>query len=216
VIVFAPSYDEATQANHAVARRLCEGADEFLGGDSATHLRLTESLATRSVDIFALSHGEPDALLAQGGRGAPRALSTKSNVLSSLRDRCIFIHACYTARELGPAAARAGGLFWGYDRAVNAPESEPPLVDVFVTVFTFIKTSFIGVRSPTQIDAFFTALQVVCENARNDLDRDKDNLGPLSAHQCLLQIQNDLRVWRPGAAEPHVPAQVRGLGPLYF
>jgi hypothetical protein len=214
MIIFASAYDEATRANHLVASRLQSADDVFLGAEHATRPALRGALAQTDEPLFAMSHGSDDMILAQGGSASAPALSADEVELAMLRGRSVFAHACLTGRELGKAMSRKGSIYWGYAVKVNAPEVHPQLLNIFVDVFSFIKSAFAHAKTGTSQDAFFAALRERCEAARDRLDDiDQPDGGfevPMGAYQCLIQVERDLLVWAPGDEAPRTPPHVRG------
>lgn len=213
MIVFASAYDEATRANHAVAERVRSEEDVFLGAEEATGENLHRALLEHDDPLFAMSHGLDDTIRAQGHDNMPPALATDGNSLSALKGRSVFAHACLTGRRLGRAASECGSVWWGYDVKVNAPEDDPLLLPVFVEVFSFVKCSFGTARSEEEVDQFFHELYERCEGALERLyaiEQDDGAEVPMGAHQCLIQIQQDLLVWTPGSDEPRFAPHQRG------
>lgn len=213
MIVFASAYDEATRANHAVAQRVRAEEDVFLGAEEATGENLHHALLVCDDPVFAMSHGLEDRIRAQGHDDTPPALAIDGESLSDLRGRPVFAHACLTGRRLGRVASERGSLWWGYDVKVNAPEDDPLLLPVFVEVFSFVKSSFGAARSEEGVDQFFHELYQRCEGALDrlyDIEQDHGTEVPMGAHQCLIQIQQDLLVWTPGSDEPRFAPHQRG------
>jgi len=213
MIIFASAHDEATRANHAVALRLRSPGDLFLGAEEATRDGLRGALEQRDEPLFAMSHGVANKLWAQGREASPPALVVEDDSLSKLGGRPVFAHACLTGRDLGRSASRSGSVWWGYDIKVNAPEDHPQLIDVFVGVFDLIKGSFASARAEGEQDELFRTLSERCDEALAKLDELYDQGAvdvPFSAHQCLLQIRDDLLVWVPGNDEPRFAPHVRG------
>ncbi|HSO00810.1 MAG TPA: hypothetical protein VLS89_21110 [Candidatus Nanopelagicales bacterium] len=213
MIIFASAYDEATHANHAVAKHVCSQGDLFLGAEDATRDSLHGALRTNDGPLLAMCHGLDDSLRAQGGASSPAAMAVDDGMLAELRGRAVFAHACLTGKRLGRAASEHGSTWWGYDIPVNAPENDPLLLPIFVEVFSFIKSSFGAARRDGEIDQFFLELHERCEDALYrlyELEQEREFPVPLGAHQCLIQIQKDLLVWIPQSYEPRFAPHVRG------
>ena len=213
MIIFASAHDEATRANHAVAVRIRSADDLFLGEERATPEELRDALQQRDEPLFSMSHGDVDKLRAQGGKEKLPALAVEDDSLCKLGGRPVFAHACLTGRALGRSASQSGSVWWGYDIPVTAPEEHPGIVDVFVGVFAFLKESFSAARSAYEQDQLFRNLYERCDKALDKLYEIQEQGGvevPFGAHQCLIQIQNDLLVWVPGQDEPRFAPHVRG------
>jgi hypothetical protein len=198
MILFAPGYDPATDANLAVARRLASVSCLPLLADNASRAALLAALAGQSTPLFALAHGRPDALLGHGGAPALAAGDA-----TSIGPRSVYAFACHTAARLGEAAARQGATWWGYTGAVTAPDVPSALLAPIVSVFRYV---WEALADPAIAPAVvLDELVRRCQAAEQEIDVLVENdpaLSGFTAYLCLLQIWQRLRIWRPGDATP--------------
>jgi hypothetical protein len=112
--------------------------------------------------------------------------------------RILFVFACLTAGELGPAAAESGATWWGYTGAISAPSHDESTVDVFVEIFEMIADRFAKTSTPAERSRL---IQDVADRCIHFAERLGDD-APADAYLCLLHLWQRLRVWVPDAGEP--------------
>jgi len=206
MIVFVPGYDEATRANVAVATRMRIDACEVLLSSEATKSELLIRLARAPVPFFAMSHGEPNRLFDHNNEAA-----LDSHDVSFIGNRCCYVFACWTAGELGRAAAQSGATWWGYTGAVGAPDADERFVGWFADVFEMIRGRFelaLTIESRRQL---LEDIATRCREYMAMLD-DDEGASP-DAYLSLMHIWGRLRVWVPGAtdAERHPNAPLPSI-----
>ena len=199
MILFATAYDEATRSNLGVAARLRTGDCVRLTEEHASRRFLARALyAYPQWDLFAMAHGERRALRAPGA-SAPHAIQLEN--VEALRNRKVFAWACQTGAELGPAAARAGVVWFGFPVKIAAPPEDPRLQELLAGVLQQVVDRLPTVRCRsscrTLLDDLVAAAELVLETA---------GLLDLQAHQCFAQFQLRLEAWWPGDPEPIRPS----------
>jgi len=152
-----------------------------------------EKLVGSALPVFAMSHGGAHRLSAQNG-----ALALEVSDASTVGKRFLFVFACLTAGELGPAAAESGATWWGYTGAISAPSHDEPTIDVFVGIFEMIADRF--AKASTTADRLRLIEDVAerCIHFSNALG----DTAPADAYLCLLHLWQRLRVWVPDSADP--------------
>jgi hypothetical protein len=198
MILFATAYDEATSCNLGVAARLRTG----------DCVRITEEHASRNVlervlraypewDLLAMTHGNRRTLRAQGGI-LPHAIEQEDT--KTLRGRKVFAWACQTGAELGPAAARAGVIWFGFPVKIAAPPENALLQGLLAGVLQRVVDRLPSVRCRSSckilLDELVADANVVLETAE---------LGDTQSLQCFEQFQLRLEAWWPGDSEPIRP-----------
>lgn len=195
-----PRYDAATEANFAVAERLLSGSGLALLAANATRENLLDALEALEAPLFAMTHGRPDQLLAQGGG---RALDLQDVPL--LAGRTTFAYACHTAQELGEAVAAVHGHWWGYTGSIGAPDLSSELLPLFIRIFSSLREAFPSAQSAREKSEVLSRIADLCREAEErvtDLWMDNADLDIGSALFCLMHIWQRLRVWGPGASVP--------------
>jgi len=213
LIVFVPGYDPATSANLAVAVDLVSAHDLSLLAGRATRENLVAALRTRTADaLFAMSHGRPDHLCAQGGDAA---LTARDTAITGPRP--VYAFACHTASRLGSHMSQSGVTWWGYTGAIQCPEDAAPFRLLFVDLFRFIREAFVVATTAVERRTTLDEIARRCEAAQEIVDdhalRDPA-LDVWAAYHCLLHVWDRLRVWPPGASLPE--AHVRARPPSLF
>lgn len=200
MILFAPSYDEATAANHAVAVRLGTGDGMSLLGRHATGNALYEVLSTSAAPVLALSHGTADVL-----RGDQGTIALDMERLALAAPRSIFAFACDTSRRLGRRAGEAGWIWWGYIAPITSPDDRAETLPVFVELFAFVRDHFPRCTAQEEVHALLLHIKDRCEHAGDKLYeilQARDDLDLLGAFKCVDDFWNLLAVWRAGAIAP--------------
>jgi hypothetical protein len=213
MIVFVPGYDPATNANLTVARDLLAAEDLALLAGRATHANLVEALRTQATEaLFAMSHGHPNFLCAQGG---DPALSANDAAVTGRRS--VYAFACHTASRLGSTMSQRGVTWWGYTGTIQCPAEAMPFRPLFVALFRFIRETFALATTTAQQRATLDEIARRCEEAQGVVDdhalADPD-LDVWSAYHCLLHVWDRLRIWSPDATDPE--AHVRARPPSLF
>jgi hypothetical protein len=193
MIVFVPAYDAPTESNLQIARRMRFDGCELLFEAAATRPNLLEKLVTSELPVFAMSHGRDHRLAAQNGE-----LALELNDASTVGKRILFVFACWTAGELGPAAAQSGATWWGYTGAISAPSHDEATVDVFVGIFEMIADRFAKASTPAERLRLIQDVAERCIHSSNALGDD----APADAYLCLLHLWQRLRVWVSDSGEP--------------
>ena len=199
MILFVTAYDEATRSNLGVAQRITTNDCVRLTDEDASRSLLWRVLDVyKNWDLLAMSHGERAALRAQGG-SAPHAI--RSEDATMLCERRVFAWACQTSAELGPRAARAGVIWFGFPVKIAAPPEDPQLQALLASVLQRVVDRLPSVRCrascKTLLDDLVAAAEAVLETA---------NLMDTQAHQCFAQFQLRLEAWWPGDSQPIRPS----------
>lgn len=200
MIFFVPSYDPATESNLAVAEKIIPEDCHVLFGSHATRSGLISALSLEMVSLFAMAHGHPSRLLAQGNE-----VAFSGDDVDILARRSVFVYACHTATALGEVAAGKGAIWWGYTGAVTAPDSAPMFLPLFIAIFSFIRDTFPSASSPEDLGKVLLRLAELCHVAEDHiadlLDQDSD-LDVAPAYLCLSHIWQRLRIWSPSGDSP--------------
>jgi len=123
MIIIRPAYDRETRATHAIAGLIVPQLPlcRDLSGSQATRLNLQRTLQQNpTVTIVAFyGHGEKDRLFGHSlwnlvGRSLVRSEPTKL-LPPEVVSRNVYAVACRAGVLLGPALARSGGRFIGYN-----------------------------------------------------------------------------------------------------
>lgn len=207
MIVFVPAYDEATRANHAVALKLPQREGRRLFAAEATRELLLETLARHGGPLFAMAHGKPRWLVAQGGSSA-----LVGEDAAVLKQRPVFAFACHTAAHLGSELAREGITWWGYIEVVTAPDHRERFLPLFVRIFGYIQGAFASADSPSARLEVLHRIKELCEWAALQVDEAAESdprLDVMEALQCLRDTWQLLRVWgahsEQAQGHPHAP-----------
>ena len=206
MIVFVPSYDDATAANFAVARDLPE-ARVTLAGHLATREALLAALHHHDAPLFAMAHGAPDQLI--GHEDAAAITSTDAEIF---RGRSAYAFACHTSARLGRELAMHGVTWWGYIKEVTAPDPREIFRHHFTAIFTSIFESFPRATSMADRDAIILDIKRHCDRVANIVDEAAEadlQLDVMETVQSLRDIWQLLQVWTSDASEaqrhPHAP-----------
>lgn len=201
MIVLIPDYDEATQANAIIAEHVrFPVRSSMLVGEYAMGAQLRDLLEKAPSSLFAMSHGSPNTLFAQGGEAA---LSVEHAEL--VAGRQVFAFACHTASHLGREVARTGGCWWGYTGSISAPSTHARLITPFAELFSLLVSRFAEAETSAEVICLMGDLTHACEELATSIDglADEDaDFNPLGAHLALRHLWDRLRVWMPHALEP--------------
>jgi len=128
VIFVRPAYDEVSQAMSAWAEEAKMGIDHEsdLEGSSANEGELREALQIHpnATLVAFYGHGEPNSLLTKGSdeTECPLVHVTPSGVVpEELSGRNLYAVACKAGAQLGPALAKVGCSFVGYEEEFTFP-----------------------------------------------------------------------------------------------
>lgn len=193
MIVFVPAYDGATESNLQIAQRMRLEGCELLFAAEATRTNLIAKLVGSNLPVFAMSHGRPHRLAAQDGEPA-----LELNDAETVGKRFLFVFACFTAGELGRAAAELGATWWGYTGAISAPSDDETAVDALVGIFEMIAERFAKATNPEERSQLIDDIAERCDRLSEALG----DTAPADTYLCLLHLWQRLRVWAPDAAEP--------------
>lgn len=212
MILFVPAYDDATQANLVLAKRLADVGSSVLFGDRATRDALLKLSVGGAEPLLVMTHGQPEFFRAEdkGSIG----LNIDDRIW--LARRSTFALACHTANGLGPGVAEHGGIWWGYTGAIQGPVCPEILVQHFVGIFQYIRGAFSGAHTPEQRLAVLLKIKELCNHANHQVDIHAEadpELDVAAANLCLLHLWDRLRIWAPGLSGPerHPHAQPPSL-----
>lgn len=195
MIIFIPSYDEATAANLAVARHFQLPPESILlMEENATRENMLNAYNNnRTNSIFIMSHGGRDRIYC-GNSSSNSAIVVSDKDM--LNDTYVFAFACHTATFLGKEMSSKGNIWWGYTGAIAAPDAEDEETRlVFAGIFSYIMSQF---HQVDDVDSAYTVLnqiKILCDQADLILDEQCGELGNIGARQCLLHMWDRLRVW---------------------
>lgn len=214
MIIFVTAYDEATEANLAVAR-LLTNSNQQIFAQHATRDALWQALMqSGNASIFAMSHGRRQFLRAHLGN-APHALMLGDERALGLRR--VFAWACLTSADLGVAAAKEGVIWFGFPVKIAAPSNNPRLQSMLAHVLQIVINGLDGVHDETTCRALLDQLVEYANNALLKIDiLLESNELPESEYdsvvqQCFEQFQLRLEAWLPGYSEPVRPTRAPKL-----
>ncbi|AEF90623.1 hypothetical protein DelCs14_3631 [Delftia sp. Cs1-4] len=200
-IVFVTAHDPQTEANLSIARLITAPDDLNIFGEDATRANLIQILSTAagSRPLFCMSHGSRDAVLDDVHVGALQAKDARL-----LESRKVFAWACHTGARLGHSVGQSGGIWWGYDCAITAPDNRVKYAKIFATIFSEIKESFAACENEESAYALIQRIRELCEAALEALDKmgakyDEDSF---SLYSCCNQIWSRLSVWLAHQTNP--------------
>ena len=196
MIVFVPAYDDATRANLAVISKMSLVGCQILLSTDATRVELLSRLALADTAVFAMTHGKPHRLADHNQEDA-----LGSSDIPHIGVRSLFVFACWTAGELGAAAARKGATWWGYTGPIAPPAPDGHYLDWFVHVFGLIRERFAVAFTADDRFRLMSEIADLCKRYTSMLDEEGEHAS-LDAYLSLLHIWQRLRVWVPGADEP--------------
>jgi hypothetical protein len=211
MILFVPAYDPATEANLAIAVRL-DGSHLAMLSEGATRQALLHALKRAGEPLFAMAHGRSDRLLAQEGGTA----LSKTDA-AALGSRPVFAFACYTAADLGRAAAGAGATWWGYTGAITSPDVAGEVLPLLAEIFVYLFGAFAGAGSAAARRAVLIQIKERCHAAESRIDvllETDPDLDAGTAYLCLLHLWDRLRIWEERAESPLQHPEARP--PLLF
>ncbi|MFH7040776.1 hypothetical protein ABT392_00410 [Paucibacter sp. JuS9] len=193
-IVFVTAHDTQTAANLAIAQLIASPGDINIFGANATRANLLQTLASAigPQSLFCMSHGSRDALLDDVRMGALQA--NDAELLGTCK---VFAWACNTGARLGHVVAQAGGIWWGYDCPITAPDDRPMYTPIFAGIFAAIKTAFAACEDEASVAALLLHIQGLCEAALAALDQmgAQHDFDSFSIYSCCNQIWSRLSVW---------------------
>lgn len=200
-IVFVTAHDPQTAANLAIAQLIGSPSDLNILGANATRANLLQMLgaAVGPQSLFCMSHGSRDALLDDVRMGALQA--TDAELLETCK---VFAWACNTGARLGHVVSQAGGIWWGYDCPITAPDDRPKFIQIFVGIFSAIKGSFAACEDEASVDALLLHIKSLCDAALAALDKmgAQNDLDAFSLYSCCNQIWSRLSVWLAHRPDP--------------
>lgn len=199
-IVFVTSHDPQTAANLAIAQLIASPEDLNIFGANATRANLLQMLSTTAgSELFCMSHGSRDALLDDVRVGALEAKDA-----GPLKTCKVFAWACHTGARLGYVVSRSGGIWWGYDCAITAPDDRTAYAPIFASVFSEIKKSFAACEDEKSAHALIKHIHELCEAALVALDEmgAQDDVDSFSLYSCCNQIWSRLSVWLAHQTNP--------------
>jgi hypothetical protein len=211
MIIFAPAYDPSTKANLIIAKLIVTPTCVALFETKATKQEFDAALSKGNVPLFAMSHGERDALKAQNGE---IALSKHDTHL--LGKRTVYAFACHTAAELGKSAAGRGSIWWGYSDMVSCAIDSPSVHSIFAEIFTFIRDNFHTAISSQERQTVLAQLKEMCEEAEYQVDLIDEETKIdeiMEVYRTLRHIWDRLRIWIPDAQDPE--RHPDGLSPSF-
>jgi hypothetical protein len=200
MILFAPAYDEATEASCRLAERFAGEASVAFFRTSATRLNLLDAVSAREGDdgVIAFSHGTEDTLVAQGS-----VVALNAHDAALLEGRRVLAYACHTSTGLGGAMAGGGVVWWGYTGTILAPPLGSGREEIFGPLFDYLVSTFLSGVGSSGLREVFTRLRALCRQAEKTLDvLFEAGVARLEDYGCLLHIWNRLRVWLPGSHAP--------------
>lgn len=201
MILFAPAYDAATSANAAVLRQLARDGDTVLLDDEATRSHLHHALRSGDAPLFAMSHGRPSVVRAQGGGPA-----LETGDAGTFAARSIYVFACHTAAEIGAEFAQAKSVWWGYTGAITAPPDSAGTRPHIVALFDLIRSRFPVARTCSERQSFLLELKEHCDRIQEILDHDPP-VDVMDSFLFLLHLWSRLRIWAgDGTPEAHPEA----------
>ncbi|HEX8208586.1 MAG TPA: hypothetical protein VF584_00270 [Longimicrobium sp.] len=200
MILFAPAYDDATDATCRLAERFADEATVVLLRHNATRTNLLDAVSAGEGDdgVLAFSHGTEGTLAAQDS-----AVALDAHDASLLEGRRVLAYACHTSTGLGEVMARGGVVWWGYTGTILAPPEGSGREQIFGPVFDYLVGSFLSGVDRSGLREVFTKLRALCHHAEKALYVLFDSgVAGLEDFGCLLHIWNRLRVWLPGSDAP--------------
>lgn len=201
MIIFATCYDSPTCANYSIAVELkCDDCTKLFIKKATQDNLLTELSSCRTKPLFAMGHGKPNKLNDQN-----RQPAMSDNDVAWFTHRLSFIFACHTATKLGQSIAKAGGIWWGYTGAIDAPPSDSIYLRVFLPIFQYIIANFPRSSSNERsCQIFLEELKTICDNANEELDKLQEEGVNVDteAYLCVLNLWDRLRIWFPGKSIP--------------
>lgn len=210
MIVFTTAYDDATRSNLSVARLLINSESQLFEGD-ATRESLWSSLGKLSTaSLFAMSHGRRRFIRAQQGN-PPHAIDLGDE--HKLGIRRVFAWACLTSAELGPAAAAAGVMWFGFPVKIAAPPDNPRLQTLLSRILQLIIDELNNVNDDLSCRSFLDRIVDYVDSILLEIEalRLTDEQLELeydsAAQQCFEQFQLRLEAWLPGHENPIRPTR---------
>jgi hypothetical protein len=200
MILFAPAYDDATDATCRLAARFADKASVVLLRHNATRTNLLDAVSAGEGDngLLAFSHGTEDTLAAQDS-----AVALNAHDAALLDGRKVLAYACHTSTGLGGAMARGGVVWWGYTGTILAPPAGSGREQIFGPVFDHLVGAFLSGVDQLGLREVFTQLRALCRHAEKALFGLFDaGVAGLEDFGCLLHIWNRLRIWLPGSDAP--------------
>ncbi|EPL09852.1 hypothetical protein [Pseudomonas sp. CF150] len=199
MIFFVTAYDEATRANHAIARRMIIDSDINLLEFDAVRFNLKANLCSSEGAIFSMAHGRTIAVIDNNGEYALH--EADASLLVGFK---VFAWGCHTSTTLGYKMSRSDVVWWGYDCAVTAPDDRIQYIDVFVRVFDSIKKLFVkGVNKLSVLD-ILEQIRILCVAAEEEFNIliEDDSCESFAVFSCCNNIWRQLLVWLPALSAP--------------
>lgn len=200
MIIFAPAYDPPTKANLIIAKLIATPTCIALFETNATRQEFIAALSQANLPLFAMSHGERDALKAQNGE-----IAVSNHDIHLLGQRNVYAFACHTAAQLGKSAAEAGSIWWGYSDIISCAMDSPSVDSIFAEIFTFIRDNFHTAISSHQRQSILAQLKKMCEEAEYQIDlidEETEIEEIMEVYRTLRHIWDRLRIWIPDAQDP--------------
>ena len=199
-IFFVTAHDDATNANRVMANYVCKPHDLQLYEISAVRSSLLNALTDGSHSTaFLMSHGKPYGIV-----GNDNIFAINENDGSTLANFKVFAWACWTGSRLGHYISLQGGIWWGYDCRVTAPDERPKFAKIMAPFFQTAKDNFGNGIDAHSILTILNQIQSKCIQALNDLDAIDAHLDEdgFSLYSCCNQFWERLSVWMVGMDMP--------------
>lgn len=194
-IGFVTNYDESTESNYnIVCKSLPEDSLSLLLKEDATRDNFIRHLNDDTdADVFVFTHGNDDCFYANTDEIAYRTPSD-----TELKDRKIFVYACFTANALGKDTANLNSIYWGYTGPLAALADNDKSKHIFIPIVSNILNNFSTLDSKSDIYKYLDNLKQLCEDGQDQLydiaEEDKD-FDVMEGCQVLMHIWSRLRVY---------------------
>lgn len=199
MIVFIPSHDDATNANHTVVSRILPilNTNCLLSVD-AIKANLDQQISVKVYrNYFIMTHGNSDKFY--DNNSFPAIETSDSTKFSNEK---LFVFACYTANGLGRLISSNNNYYWGYTGPLSSLVDAPQSIVIFSGILSFIISSVFEANTEDEIRAFISNLKNLCDSGCTQIDQikeDDENYNVFEAYNSLNHIWQRLRVYTPNS-----------------
>lgn len=193
-IGFVTNNDISTESSFNIASRSLPVDSYNLLGNDATKEKLINKLNENTEDdVFVFTHGSDESFYDNENN-----IAYSSNSNDELKNRKIFVYACFTANILGKDTANLNSIYWGYTGPLAALDDNLESRHIFINVVSDILNNFSLLNQEKDIIEYLNRIKQLCEDGQSQLDiiaeRNKD-FDVIEGYKALMHIWSRLRIY---------------------
>lgn len=204
MILFIPSYDEATKGNLDVAKQVAKLGTKYnkLFSKDATRDKLRKRLEdNKNKSLLIMSHGCENNVYFQNEKGE-EIIALSMNDASLFKGRSVFSYSCKTGKQLGKCLSSKNGIYFGYYKTIYAPNSDGLFVKFFAEIFELIINEFPKAQTDIEIEKFMFAIKSKVKDEITmriqELEKTQGMYVPTEVYLALDTIWRFLVSWKNG------------------